>query len=499
MLSTNLRMLLQILAVFIGISLCQATDKVDSRPNIIFVLADDYGFNDVGYHGSEIKTPNLDKLASEGVKLENYYVQPICTPTRSQLLSGRYQIHTGLQHGIIWPLQPSGLPLDSPTIADKMKQAGYSTHAVGKWHLGFYKKEYLPTSRGFDSYYGYLTGSEDYFKHSRCYGGFCGMDLRDNTEPTSADGKYSTHLFSEKVIDIVNNHNSEKPLFIYLPFQAVHSPLQVPEEYVTPYDNIKNRNRRSYAGMVSAMDEAVGNITETFKQKGIWNNTLLVFSTDNGGQILSGGNNWPLRGWKHSLWEGGMRGVGFVHGNMLKNKGTSTKELMHVTDWFPTLVGLAGGNLNGTKPLDGYDQWKTISEGVEGPRKVLLHNIDPLFKTVGEPAYNDTFDSRVRAAIRYKDWKLITGNPGNGSWIPEPTSHLSAIYQYESEKKNLWLFNIAEDPTEHTDLSNKYPDIVKTMLDLLQGFNHTSVPCYYPKEDKRGNPELLGGYWGPWM
>lgn len=487
------------LVVISFILVCHGTKTDGTRPNIILVVADDYGFHDVGYHGSEIKTPNLDKLASEGVKLENYYVQPICTPTRSQLLSGRYQIHTGLQHGIIWPTQPNGLPLDSPIIANKMKEAGYSTHAVGKWHVGFYKEEYLPTSRGFDSYYGYLTGSEEYFTHKRCYGHFCGMDLRENAEPAKADGIYSTHLFSERVINIVKSHNTTQPLFIYLPFQAVHSPLEVPDQYTLPYKHIKDKNRRTYAGMVAALDEGIGNITEAFKDKGLWDNTLLVFSTDNGGQIHSGGNNWPLRGWKASLWEGGMRGVGFVHGSMLKNKGSVSKELMHVTDWFPTLVSLAGGNLNGTKPLDGYNQWNTISEGAESSRKVILHNIDPLYHPVGEPLYNNTFDTRTRAAIRYKDWKLITGDPGNGSWIPPPTSSMSAIHQHNTEHKNVWLFDIANDPNEHNDLSGKYPEVVKDLLEMLQGFNSTAVPCRYPKEDDRADPSLLGGYWGPWL
>nr|KAG5699858.1 hypothetical protein BaRGS_034632 [Batillaria attramentaria] len=264
----------------------------DDRPNIVFVLADDYGFNDVGYHGSEIQTPNLDRLAGEGVKLENYYVQPICTPTRSQLMSGRYQIHTGLQHDIIWATQPNGLPLDSPTLADKMREAGYATHAVGKWHLGFYKEEYLPTRRGFDSFYGYLTGSEDYYTHFRCDslhkgpGGssydenFCGYDLRDNEVPVkTAAGKYSTQLFTDRAINLIKNHDTSKPLFLYMAYQAVHSPLEVPDKYTWDYYDIQDKHRKIYAGMVSCMDEGVGNLTQALQDAGMWNNTVFVFST----------------------------------------------------------------------------------------------------------------------------------------------------------------------------------------------------------------------------
>lgn len=473
-----------------------------SQPHILFVLADDFGYNDIGYHGSEIKTPNLDKLAGDGIILENYYVQPICTPTRSQLLSGRYQIHTGLQHGIIWPSQPNGLPLDSPILPQKLKEVGYSTHAVGKWHVGFYKKEYLPTSRGFDSYFGYLTGSEDYYTHHRCYGKMCGMDLRENAIPANYSGIYSTYLFAQKAADIVQKHDSDQPLFLYLPFQSVHSPLQVPEKYIQPYLHIKDEKRRKYAGMVAAMDEAIGNLTEVFKQKGIWNNTLMVFSTDNGGQILEGGNNYPLRGWKASLWEGGMHGVGFVHGQMLKKKGIVSKALMHVTDWFPTLVSLAGGNLNGTKPLDGVDQWKTISEGsAVNQRSSILHNIDPLFQPVGHRLPKSPFDNRIRAAVRFGDWKLITGSPGNGSWVPPP--HMKLLHQMEDNseppEKNIWLFNITADPYEHKDVAHINPKVVMQMLDLLAQYNQTAVPCRYPKMDEKANPKYLGGYWGPWL
>ncbi|XP_022099657.1 arylsulfatase B-like [Acanthaster planci] len=278
------------------------------KPNIIFILADDYGFHDIGYHGSEIKTPNLDRLAAEGVKLENYYVQPICTPTRSQLMSGKYQIHTGLQHGVITPEMPSCLPLDDVTLAEKLKELEYATHVVGKWHLGMYKKACWPTRRGFDSYFGYLLGKEEYFTHKRNGS----LDFRDQENPVwNYNGIYSTHLFTQRAQDILRQHsqNSNQPFFLYLPFQAVHSPLEVPEQYMIPYWHIQDKFRRIYAGMVACMDEGIGNITQTMDQLGLWKDTVLIFSTDNGGQIYLGGNNWPLRGWKESLWEGGTHKV----------------------------------------------------------------------------------------------------------------------------------------------------------------------------------------------
>nr|XP_054769262.1 arylsulfatase J-like [Lytechinus pictus] len=397
-------------------NVCSTRIRKPTKPNIVFILIDDLGYNDVGYHGSEIKTPNIDELARDGVRLENYYVQPVCTPTRSQLLSGRYQIHTGLQHSYIRPAQPLCLPTNLPTFADKLREAGYATHAVGKWHLGHYKKDCLPRQRGFDSFFGYLTGSEDYWTHHRPGDGilpnsnhWLGMDLWDNERVAwEYVGNYSVFVFTDKIQQIVNQHSDDQPLLLYLPFQSVHSPLQVPSSYEERYKNIKNKNRRIYAGMMSCLDEAIGKVIQTLKQRELWDNTVLIFSTDNGGEVAAGGNNWPLRGWKRSLWEGGMRGVGFVTSPLLPDsvQGTVNKELIHVSDWFPTLVqGLAGSSLDNVT-LDGFNMWKTISSNASSPRKELLHNIDPW------PNQPKEFSSNISAAIRVGHWKLLTGDPG---------------------------------------------------------------------------------------
>ncbi|ELU04236.1 hypothetical protein CAPTEDRAFT_53259, partial [Capitella teleta] len=476
-------------------------------PNILLIVADDLGHHDVGYHGSVIKTPNIDHLAYTGVRLENYYVQPICTPSRSQLMTGRYQIHTGLQHNIINPFQPNAVPLDLPMLPEVLKQNGYSTHMVGKWHLGFYKDEVLPMNRGFDSYYGYLTGSEDYFTHRRCGAlpgankTVCGIDLRNDFEVDwNQTGKYSTQLFAEKAEDVVRKHavhQPDQPLFLYVAFQAVHAPNQVPNEYLKPYD-IDDPKRRLLAGMVTCMDEAVGNITAAFKDTGLWDNTVVVFTTDNGGDVNeNSGNNWPLRGWKHSLWEGGMRGVGFVNSPLLKSFGYPVNGLMHVSDWFPTLLNLAGANTSSISGLDGHDIWKSIAEREDSPRKELLHNIDPLYPPRGSKL-NHTYDVRVRSALRVGDFKIITGDPFTGSWVPPPEYHKKTIPDPDPRSKNVWLFNVHEDPCETTDLSVALPGVLTMMLDKLLAYNATAVPCVFPDDDPRSNPEEHGGAFGPW-
>ncbi|XP_036403168.1 arylsulfatase I [Megalops cyprinoides] len=482
-------------------------------PHLIFIMVDDQGYNDVGYHGSAIHTPVLDRLAAKGVKLENYYVQPICSPSRSQLMTGRYQIHTGLQHSIIRPRQPLCLPRDSPTLAERLQRAGYSTHMVGKWHLGFSRPRCLPTGRGFHSFLGSLTGSGDHYTFQSCDGAeACGFDLHDGERPAwELSGNYSTLLYTHRVRQILRAHDPQKPLFLYLSLQAAHTPLQAPTRFLERYSSLGNRPRRHYAGMLSCVDDAVGQVVEELRHRGLYRNSVLVYSSDNGGQPLSGGCNWPLRGGKGTYWEGGVRAVGFVHSPLLKRKGVVSRALVHISDWYPTLLALAGVPSRDLGRLDGHDVWEAISEGSPSPRTEILFNIDPTSRRPGEAnprtlrAGFGIWDTAVRACLRAGEWKLLTGNVGDGDWVPPqslpggPAGWEGLEKRRDQLGKSVWLFNITADPYERRDLSKARPDVVRVLLARLAEYNQTAVPTRSPPDDPLADPQLHGGVWTPWL
>ena len=257
---------LSIVVTFLTSSLALAYEfseaKREAVPNIVILLADDLGWKDVGWHGSEIPTPNLDRLANAGAQLDYFYVQPVCSPTRAALMTGRYPIRHGLQVGVIRPWAQHGLPLEELTLAQGLKDAGYATAIVGKWHLGHFREEYLPTRRGFDHQYGHYNGAIDYFDHTRD-GGF---DWHRDDQ-VCRDKGYSTHLLADEAVRIVQQHAGRKPFFLYVPFNAVHSPHQVPRKYLEGFDHLKG-DRRSYAGMLTAMDEAIGRIIDAIDEAG---------------------------------------------------------------------------------------------------------------------------------------------------------------------------------------------------------------------------------------
>ncbi|XP_066922222.1 arylsulfatase B-like [Clytia hemisphaerica] len=488
----------------------------EQPPNVVFILADDLGWNDVGFHGSDqIETPNIDKLAKEGIILNNYYVQPICCPTRSALMTGRYPIHTGMYHSVIRPEEPWGLSLDEKMLPQYLKEQGYTTHMVGKWHLGYFAKEYTPTYRGFDTFYGYYNGAEDYFYHNRSgyhFPQYSGVDLHhavheQMTHDWFQDGHYSGDLFTSKAIDIIQDHPTTDPLFLYLPFQNVHDPWDAPKEWVDKFSNkIEDEQRRTFAAMVGALDEAIGKIYEALDEKNMLDNSIIIFTSDNGGIPTDGhSSNFPLRGQKWNAYEGGVRVPAFINSPLLKRSGVTSMQMMHVTDWLPTIVNLAQGKI--TKEIDGFDQWKTLQSDVESPRKEILLNIDDIFNQealiVGEWKILTDF---VHRSTRKKDtidhgyqdgWIKAPGHnstgkatsPVNCGSKPEKVTHCIETH---------CLFNLQNDPCEYNDVSSQYPEIYQQMKNKLEDYKKGMVQSRKQPGDKMSDPQLNGGFWGPW-
>ncbi|XP_077994252.1 arylsulfatase J-like [Glandiceps talaboti] len=519
----NRRTLYVMLFVLFCISITRSSLQ-KPRPHIILIVADDLGWNDISFHGSDqIPTPNIDQLAHGGVILNNYYVQPICTPTRAALMTGRHPIHLGLQHGVINGAQPSGLPLNQTIFPQYLKTLGYNSHMIGKWHLGYFAWPYTPTYRGFESHFGYYNGKEDYYDHMTLENQLMGYDLRDGVNVTySVDGQYTTEVFTSKAEQLIKQHNKDKPLFLYLAHLAVHSanpsnPLEAPDKYVNRFPHIQDKNRKMFAAMVSALDDSVGNITKTLKETGMYDNSVIIFTSDNGGPAAgfdyNHASNWPLRGLKDTLWEGGMRAAGFVHSPLLARSGIVLEDLVHVCDWLPTVYTVAGGNVTDLPAnLDGYNVWETLSKGVPSPRTEILHNIDPI--------------SQI-AALRVGNYKIILGESYKGEWDgwykPEQVTQdqdtslsVSQVSDFRRSvvhcgvkpsnastncqpAKTPCLFNIKNDPCEYNNVADKYPEILKDLLLRLDQYNMTAVPPWFPPNDPQANPNLHGGVWSPWI
>lgn len=413
-----------------------AADTTPAKPNILYILADDMGYADAGFNGGrEIKTPNIDSLARDGAILKSFYVQPVCSPTRAALMTGRYAVRTGV-YTVVRPNAPWGLKLEERTLAQSLRDAGYETAITGKWHLGEFAPGYRPTRRGFDHQYGLWFGMIDYFTHQRDGR----LDWHRDDQPCT-DAGYSTHLLATEACRLIRDKHPDKPLFLYLPFNAVHGPFQVPVSYTQPYTDL-NGDRRTYAGMLAAMDEAIGRVLAALDAKGMRDNTLIIFSSDNGGpgpgRVTS---NTPLRAGKGTIYEGGIRVCACVNWRGHIPAGKIINEPLHAVDWYPTLVKLAGGSLDQKLPLDGLDIWPVLTQGAKSPHDSLL-----LCGT-----------RRGQAAIRSGDWKLLVG-AGDRNGGPAA------------------LYNLASDIGEQTNLAADKPDKVKELQGKLDALLKNAVP-----------------------
>jgi arylsulfatase A-like enzyme len=427
------------------------------RPNIVFFLIDDLGWSDVGFHSSEIKTPNIDKLAAAGARLESFYVQPVCSPTRAALMTGRYPMRHGLQVGVVRPWAQYGLPLEERTLPQALQEAGYFTAICGKWHLGHFQRAYLPTSRGFVHQYGHYNGALDYFTHERD-GGF---DWHRNDQVCRDEG-YTTTLLGNEAVRLIEEQDVAKPLFLYIPFNAPHSPLQAPQEYLDRYRRIADPKRQKYAAMVSCVDDQIGRVAAAIDKQGLAKNTLFILSSDNGGPLGSGATNGNLRAGKGTLYEGGVRVAAFATWQEQIKAGSVVTEPLHMVDWYPTLLTLAGAPLDQKLPPDGRDAWPTIAQGRPSPHDDILLNTTPAY-----------------GAVRAGNWKLVMngGRTEDGSEaLADANAKAKQGKKQQAGETTVELFDLAADPVEKTNLAEQQPEKTRELRARLAAYADAAVP-----------------------
>ncbi len=423
-----------------------AAEKASKRPHIVHIVADDLGWKDVGFNGAtDLKTPNLDALAAGGARFTQFYVQPMCTPTRAALMTGRYPFRYGLQTAVIPSVSAYGLDTTEWLLPQVLKEAGYRTAIIGKWHLGHADKKYWPRQRGFDYQYGPMIGELDYFTHEE-HGV---LDWYRDNEPVREAG-YTTTLLGNDAVRLIEQHDASTPLYLYLAFNAPHTPYQAPPEYVDRFQNIADPTRRTYAGMVAALDEQVGRVVAALEKKGMRDDTLIVFHSDNGGtrnamfagvmadmsRIKIPCDNGPYKDGKGTLFEGGTRVAAFANWPGRIQPGV-VDGLIHAVDIFPTFAALAGASTAKSKPLDGVDVWDVMAKGAPSPRTEIVYNVEPF-----------------RAAIRQGDWKLV--------WRTTLPSSVE-------------LYDIPRDPSETKNLAAQHPDTVAALQRRLEALAKESA------------------------
>jgi arylsulfatase A-like enzyme len=407
-----------------------------AQPNVIFILADDLGFKDLGYSGGPAATPNLDLLAREGRILPRHYTYPLCSPTRSGILTGRNPIRLGLGQTVVRPWESRGLPLDETTIADVFRAGGYRTAILGKWHLGHHSVQQTPQARGFDHFYGHVNGAIDYFTHNRDGG----LDWQRNGKGLKEEG-YATDLLAAEAQRWIGDANNPKPFFLYLPFNAPHAPLQAPERLLKKYANVGDERRRAYLAMVEGLDESVGKIVAHLKSASHFENTVIAFQSDNGGPRGQGADNGDLRAGKATVYEGGLRVPAFLSwpGRVKPGPAAGVSTLC---DWLPTLAAAAGIQTKTRHPLDGANLWPYLASHRPLPeRKDLFFAVEAAAGNT-QAALIDGKLKLVRAAGRDTLFDIEAD--------PYERNSLPAAPPTMTKRLDAWLALAPKDQLRHT-------------------------------------------------
>jgi arylsulfatase A-like enzyme len=408
------------------------------KPNILVLFCDDTGWGEFGFQGAkQIPTPNIDSIAKNGVRFtQGYVAATYCSPSRAALMTGRYPTRFGHEFNSI--SRESGLALDETTMAERLKAVGYSTCAVGKWHLGL-KPDYRPTARGFDEFFGTLANTP--FYHPTQF-----VDSRVSTEPTPKledPDFYTTDAYAERAVDWLDKQQ-DKPWFLYVPFNAQHAPLQAPQKYIDRFGTIKNEQRRKFAAVMSAMDDAVGKILDKVRAMGEEENTLIFFLADNGGPTNSTtSQNGPLRGFKGQTWEGGPRVPFCVQWKGHIPAGETYTNPVINMDILPTSLAAAGAEIDPAWKLDGVNLLPYLEGKESRPHETLFWRFGKQW------------------AVRHGDWKLVGGNGGN---------------------LNGELYNLADDISESKNLAADNPDKFAELKKLYDAWNAEQAPPASPQE-----------------
>lgn len=542
------------------------------RPHIVFLLTDDLGYNAPGYRNSDLHTPALDELASEGLRIEEYYTYQFCSPTRGAFHTGRMPFrHLAVEHNLIpWSL-PAGIDLRYDFLPLVLRRANYSTHHVGKWHQGFVSPDFTPLGRGYDTTFGFLVGGEDHFTQDAARGGpacnFTGIyDLsRGNndtglvpcigqngtgnpTNKSGGDAYYNGYTFAAEAVHVIEQfgrelselssapagqkwNKSSRRLFLYFAIHNTHNPTEAPVRFQQLYSKLANwPTRQVFNAMISVVDETALNVTEALRRARLWQDTLFVWSTDNGSPVAVAGSNYPLKGGKGipskkctvsitcpfctdtysifatiylaalfagtgSAWEGGTRVPCFVAGGFLpaSQRGRSySSGIAHVADWYLTFASLAGADPFSDRegapaPLDSLDLWPWLSgQADKSPRTEVVYDHRLMDKK--------DFNYSARGALRVGDWKIVVGAQPQASWYgefspnqtdPKPSLRYSACGQTPC------LYNLAVDKTEHHDVFTENPSVRVVVRPLL--------PCHtYCKRHCRFHVQVVAALLARW-